>query len=37
MKALLDKFYKATLIVFRTSNSSMHLRFQIFDIMFDHI
>ena len=37
MKALFDKFYEVTLIISRTSNSSVHLRFRIFDVMFDHI
>ena len=37
MKTLFDKFYEIILIVFRISNSSVHLKFRIFDIMFDHI
>ena len=37
MKLLFDKFYKIILIIFRTSNLSMHLKFRIFDIMFNHI
>ena len=37
MKTLLDNFHKIILIVFRTSNSNVHLRFRIFDIMFNHI
>ena len=36
MRALFDKFYEAILIVSRTSNSSVHLRFQIFNAIFDH-
>ena len=37
MKALFDKFYEIILIVSRTSNSSVHLKFRIFDVMFNHI
>ena len=37
MKTLLDKFYEVILIVSRTSNSSVHLKFRIFDAMFDHL
>ena len=37
MKTLLDKFYKIILIIFRTLNSSVHLKFRIFDIMFDYL
>ena len=37
MKSLFNKFYEITLIVFRTSNSNVHLKFCIFDAMFDHI
>ena len=36
IKALLNKFYEIILIVSRTSNSSVHLKFRIFDIMFNH-
>ena len=36
MKTLFDKFYEVILIVFRISNSNVHLRFRIFDVMFDH-
>ena len=37
MKTLLDKFYEIILIVSRTLNLNVHLKFRIFDIMFDHI
>ena len=37
IKTLFDKFYEVILIVFRTSNSNVHLEFCIFDIIFDHI
>ena len=37
MKTWFDKFYETILIVSRTSNSSVHLEFRIFDVMFDHI
>ena len=37
MRSLLDKFYKVILIVSRILNSSVHLRFCIFDAMFNHI
>ena len=37
MKTLFDKFYEIILIVFQTSNSNVHLRFRIFDVMFNHL
>ena len=37
MKTLFDKFYEAILIVSRTLNSNVHLRFRIFDAMFNHL
>ena len=36
MKTLFNKFYEITLIVFPTSNSNVHLKFRIFDVIFDH-
>ena len=37
MKVLFNKFYKIILIISRTSNSNVHLKFRIFDVMFNHI
>ena len=37
IRALFDKFYKIILIVSRTLNSSVHLRFRIFDVMFNYL
>ena len=33
----MTSFIKFTLIVFQTSNLSVHLKFRIFDVMFNHI
>ena len=37
MRTLFNKFYEITLIVSRTSNLNVHLKFRIFDVMFNHI
>ncbi len=34
---MLNSFYECTLIVSRTTNIDIHLRFQIFDAMFNHL